>query len=110
MFSEVLRFVFSDGPYVALTIFGMVLFLRHRTTATACIVVGFLLVILGELALSFIPVVVSSTYDSATHSAIAVASIDFRGPLARYGETVGMWIAAVGLISHIATLSKRGVT
>ena len=107
MFGEFLQFAVSLGPYVALAVLGLILFLRYRTAATACIVIGFSLVVLGGLSLPFIPVDAISAYDPDTHTATAVASTPFLAVLIHNGDNFGMWVAAVGLIAHFLRPSKR---
>jgi hypothetical protein len=106
---ELLRFIVSLGPYVAMAVLGLILFLRYRSAATACIVTGFSLVVLGNLSLPFIPVDATSAYDPDTHTATAVASTPFLAVLIHNGDIIGMWVAAVGLISHLTRQSKSVV-
>ena len=91
----------STVPYVALAVAGIVLFRRQRTAATALVAVGFIAVAASHLAAAFINYKYSYIYN--TQGRVAAAEFHFEGWVwlsTYWGQIVGIWTAAAGLLWH----------
>jgi hypothetical protein len=89
-------------PQVLLAAAGIILFARHRTTATALIACGFIVVVGSHIANDFASYTVSYVYRSS--GAVAAANLTFSGvawAVARWSGIVGFWAASIGLVWYI---------
>ena len=101
--------VWLVGPALVLTIFGVALFRRCRTLASALVMLGFAAVFVSGMFNVMISHEVSHIYGYSSNLALAAVSVHLYGPawaLARLLGPLGMWTASLSLLWHV--FSTRG--
>jgi hypothetical protein len=95
------------GPSLVLTVFGILLFKRNRSLASALVALGFGAALISGIANAFASYDVSYVY--RTSGALAAADVRFHGwvwNLARFSGIGGMWVASLSLLWHM--MGSRG--
>jgi hypothetical protein len=101
--------VWLVGPALVLTVFGVVLFRRYATVASALVALGFAAVFVSGIANAWISYEVSHISGYSSNRALALVSVQLHGPawtLARLCGPLGMWVASLSLLWHM--FSTRG--
>jgi hypothetical protein len=104
--------VWLIGPALILTVFGILLFRRSRTLASALVALGFAAVFISGIANALVSYEVSHIYygsGSASEKALTAVSVDLHGwfwLVARLFGPAGMWVASLSLLWHM--LNTRG--
>ena len=96
--------VWLVGPAIVLTIFGIVLFRRYRSLASALVALGFTAVFVSGLFNVMISYEVSHIYGYSSNLAAASVYVQLHGPawlLARLCGPLGMWVASLSLLWHM---------
>ena len=96
------------GPSLVLTVFGVILFARKRTLATALVALGFGAVVIGGIANALLSYDVAFMYGGMDKAVFAVA-VQLRGlpwVLARLCGPAGMWVASLSLLWQM--IDSRG--
>jgi hypothetical protein len=95
--------VWLIGPALVLAVFGIILFTRKRTLASALVALGFCAVVIGGIANALLSYDVSFMYGGMDKAVFAVAvQLDgLRWALARLCGPAGMWIASLSLLWQI---------
>ena len=95
-------FLLVDGPYLALTAVGIVLFMRHRNVPTALVAAGFGSISLGQIFDLFVTFESTRIFNSGGDLAAAVATLrSWTWVVTRYATVIGLWAAAVGISWYV---------
>jgi len=100
--------VWLIGPALVLAAFGVILFRRERTLASALVALGFSAVVTGGVANALLSYDVSFMYGGMDKAVFAVA-VQLHGlpwALARLCGPAGMWVASLSLLWQM--IDSRG--
>ena len=91
------------GPALVLAVFGIILFTRKRTFASALVALGFGAVVIGGIANALLSYDVSFMYGGMDRAVFAVA-VQLHGlswALTRLCGPAGMWVASLSLLWQV---------
>jgi hypothetical protein len=96
------------GPWLILAVCGVILFRRHRSPASAVMVIGFTVALLAGIAQFVTYYEFSRLYQaSGSLTAADVKPYGFTFVLALYGRLGGPLVGAAGLLWHVLGASPN---